>query len=572
MERRTYDEEATASASRRSVTGESMSRVRGLAWLIAGVITGIATSTAAVTLVIGGARPAGGELGAPRFVEEANAAGIVHRYDGGFPFFVGGGVAVFDCDDDGMPDVYLAGGENEAALYRNVSAAASALRFERVSSAETDLVDVAGVYPIDVDSDGQTDLAVLRVGENVMLRGTGGCRFEPANDEWGIDGGNLWTAAFSAKWEGSASLPTLAFGNYAGLDETRRRAVGCSDNSLVRPAGAVYAAPIPLAPGYCTLSILFSDWDRSGRVDLRMTNDRHYYTGGEEQLWRVAAGETPRRYTEEEGWQPMQIWGMGIASQDLTGDGLPEVFLTSQGDNRLQTLSVGPGRPEYQDIAFERAATAHRPFTGGDVLPSTAWHAEFEDVNNDGLMDLFVSKGNVDSMTEYAANDPSNLLLGRSDGTFVEGAEDAGIVSFARGRGAAVVDLNLDGLLDIVEVNRRAGVKLWRNVGAGTGDAPVPMGEWLALRLRQSGPNGDAIGSWIEVRTEAATIEHEVTIGGGHAGGQLGWQHFGLGAARAAEVRVTWPDGTRGSWQPVASGGFYTVAPGESPVPFVPAG
>ena len=94
-------------------------------------------------------------------------------------------------------------------------------------------------------------------------------------------------------------------------------------------------------PGYCTLSILFSDWQRTGRRDLRMTNDRHYYRDGTEQLWRMAPGEVPRPYTEAEGWRPLQIWGMGIASQDLTGDGRPEVFLTSQGDNKLQTLADG---------------------------------------------------------------------------------------------------------------------------------------------------------------------------------------------------------------------------------------
>ncbi len=88
---------------------------------------------------------------------------------------------------------------------------------------------------------------------------------------------------------------------------------------------------------------------------------------------------------------------MGIASEDLTGDGYPEVYLTSQGDNKLQTLADGPAQPTYEDIALELGATAHRPFTGGDVLPSTAWHAEFADVNNDGFLDLFVAKGNVEA-------------------------------------------------------------------------------------------------------------------------------------------------------------------------------
>ena len=150
------------------------------------------------------------------------------------------------------------------------------------------------------------------------------------------------------------------------------------------PGGDAYAPAVALTPGYCTLSMLFSDWSRTGRRDLRMTNDRQYYRDGSDQLWRIEADEAPRLYTEADGWRPLQVWGMGIASEDVTGDGYPDVFLTSQGDNKLQTLAAGPDRPDYEDIALERGATAHRPFTGGDVLPSTAWHDEFADVNNDG--------------------------------------------------------------------------------------------------------------------------------------------------------------------------------------------
>ena len=189
-----------------------------------------------------------------------------------------------------------------------------------------------------------------------------------------------------------------------------------------------------------------------------MANDRNYYRDGEEQLWRVVPGEAPRLYTQADGWNPLQIWGMGIASQDLTGDGYPEVFITSQGDNKLQTLADGTAQPTYQDIALKRGVTAQRPFVGGDVLPSTAWHPEFEDVNNDGYVDLFVTKGNVEAEPDYATRDPNDLLLGQPNGTFVEGAEAAGIVSFNRARGAALVDLNLDGLLDLVVVNRQANV------------------------------------------------------------------------------------------------------------------
>ena len=330
-----------------------------------------------------------------------------------------------------------------------------------------------------------------------MLRGLGDCRFEPANEQLGIDGGDAWTAAFSATWEGTNTLPTLAFGNYLVPDTTE-----CDDSQLVRPAAAgdVYAAPEPLTPGYCTLSVLFSDWSRSGRRDLRVTNDRHYYLDGEDQMWRIEPGQPPRSYTEADGWQPLHLWGMGIASRDLTGDGYPEVFITSQGDNKLQTLADGPEHPTYEDVALARGVTAQRPAVGGDVLPSTAWHPEFEDVNNDGFVDLFVTKGNVEAQVDYASRDPSDLFLGRADGTFAQATEDAGIVSFERARGAAVVDLNLDGMLDLVVVNRREPVKVWRNVGRGDADRAVSTGHWLAVRLEQPAPNVDAVGAWLEVR------------------------------------------------------------------------
>jgi hypothetical protein len=516
-------------------------------------------------------------LSPPHFIEEATAAGIDHRYAGDFPFVVGGGVAVFDCNGDGRQEIYLAGGADPAALYRNDSPIGGELRFSRIPDPVTDLTDVTGAYPLDIDGDGLTDLAVLRVGPNVVLRGLGNCAFAPANAEWGLDGGNVRTTAFSATWEASATWPTIAFGSYLN-DASEDLDRLCYDNELVRPNAAQdgFAPGVPLTPSWCALSMLFSDWDHSGRRDLRVSNDRHYYRelgDGEEQLWRIAAGEPPRLWTHAEGWQSVRIWGMGIASQDLTGDGLPEIYLTSQGDNKLQTLAGGSAAPRYADIAVERGVAGTHPFAGDVDLLSTAWHDEFEDVNNDGLMDLFVSKGNVDELPDYAIQDPSNLFIGQSDGTFTEGAEAAGIVTFSRARGAALADLNLDGLLDLIVVNRRENVKLWRSVGSGTAEAPAPMGNWLALDLREAGPNRDAIGAWLEVQVGGRTTWREVTVGGGHAGGQLGWIHIGLGAASEADVTVHWPDGEAGPTMTVDANRFYDVERGATEAnPWTPGG
>ncbi|MDP2293343.1 MAG: CRTAC1 family protein [Actinomycetota bacterium] len=495
---------------------------------------------------------------APHFVDESTSAGIEHTYTGDFEFFVGGGVATFDCDADGLDELYFAGGAEPAALYRNDSPIGGALQFTEHPSPVTDLTEVTGAYPLDIDSDGLVDLAVLRRGGNVLLRGLGDCEFEDAGEALGIPAGDDWTVAFSATWEADNALPTLAFGSYLVPDSFT-----CGDSRLLRPAtaGDGYADPVALTPGHCTLSVLFSDWSRTGRRDLRVANDRHYYRDGEEQLWQMTPGEAPRTYTADDGWRPLQIWGMGIASHDLTGDGRPEVYITSQGDNKLQSLDDAQG-PAYHDIAVERGVNAQRPFIGGDILPSTAWHPEFDDVNNDGFVDLFVSKGNVEAQVDGASKDPSNLLLGTADGTFVEGAEAAGIVNYARARGAALVDLNRDGLLDLVVVNRRENVSLWRNVGAGNATQPEPMGHWLSVRLQQPAPNVDAIGAWLELRVDGRVEAREVTVGGGHAGGSLGDVHLGLGGADAAELRVQWPDGEFGPWMTIDADQHVTIERG----------
>jgi hypothetical protein len=536
--------------------------------VVAVVVVAAAIAAAGIGYVIsrGGSATPTAALGAPHFVDETATAGIDQVYDGaGTTFAVGGGVAVFDCNGDGKPDIYAGGGSNPAALYRNDGPVGGALKFTRINDPVTDLTNVIGAYPLDIDGDGNVDLAVLRVGGAELLHGLGGCRFEPAPAAWSFADPNAWTTSFSAKWEGSAKLPTLAIGHYLRLDASGAMTMDCADNALYRPApdGTGYGTPTVLTPGYCSLSMLFSDWDRSGRVDLRVSNDRNYYgTVGDDQLWRVATGQPPRLYTDADGWVPMQVFGMGIASYDLNADGYPEVFVTSQGDNKLQTLTSGPGQPTYRDIALKRGVAAAQPAVGGDVLPSTAWHPEFQDVNNDGFIDLFISKGNVDVQPGYAQKDPNDLFLGQPDGTFKEGADAAGILDYAKGRGAALADFNLDGMLDLVEVNYHTGVKVWRNVGSGGASKPAQMGNWLAIQPSQPGPNRDAIGAWIEVKVGDTTLTRELTIGGGHAGGQLGPSHFGLGPAADAQVRIQWPDGEIGPWIRVTANQFVSIERG----------
>ncbi|NND91527.1 MAG: CRTAC1 family protein [Granulosicoccus sp.] len=491
----------------------------------------------------------------PVLIEEAQAAGIQHRYAGPWEYFVGGGVSTFDCNQDRLPDIYLAGGQAEAGLFINRSRTAGPLQFERSADTTLSLERVTGSYPLDIDNDGFQDLVILRVGENLLFRGGPDCRFSPANLSWNFDGGNAWSTAFSASFEADRHFPTLAIGNYVDRSAPGSPWGTCRANELHRPADTTerstvppdYSDPLPLSPGYCALSMLFTDWNKSGVDALRITNDRQYYRGGQEQLWQLDGGRYPRLFGSAEGWQPLVIWGMGIAEADLDADGYPEYALTSMGDTKLQVLDVRQAieenRPSYEDMAWNRGATAHRPYTGDDLKPSTGWHAQFEDMNNDALLDLFITKGNVESMNDFARFDPDNLLLGTFDGSFSEQGLQSGVALNRRGRGASITDFNADGLLDIVVVNRGDNVSLFRNAGMAGPEGPRPGGNWLKIALVQNGANRNAIGARLSVKTGNHVQTRRLQVGGGHASGSAGFVHIGLGVGERATVRVQWPDG-----------------------------
>jgi enediyne biosynthesis protein E4 len=128
-------------------------------------------------------------------------------------------------------------------------------------------------------------------------------------------------------------------------------------------------------------------------------------------------------------------------------------------------------------------------------------------------------------------------LLQSPDGKFTEEADKAGVASTFTTRGAAVVDFNNDGLLDLVVVNRNDKAQLWRNTSTN-------LGHWLQIKLEQPATNRDAIGAWIEVKHGDKMMRREITSGGGHASGENGWWHFGLGdTTQSARHLARWHSG-----------------------------
>ena len=438
----------------------------------------------------------------PVFHEEAAAAGLNSVYDGPWEFFVGGGGAALDCDGSGFPSVFLAGGlgpPSSSSINRSQAARCGSRR-SRSTSAPIPSCSRMSSAPIQSRAHRRQ-----RPWASCSCCGSDGISCSKAaptapcvgqQKEWNFDGDQGWTTSFAAIWEKGEKFPTFAVGHYVDRDAPGSPWGTCQDNSLFRPQPGDkpdYSVRTPLAPGYCALSMLFTDWNRSGTPSLRVSNDRQYYRGGEEQMWRIVPGATPRLYGPADGWRHVTIFGMGIAEGDIDGSGYPQYALTSMGDIKLQKLDRDESDgalPVYHDIAGDMGATAHFPYTGGDKRPSTSWHAEFADFNNASLLDLFIAKGNLSEMPDFAAFDPNNLLLGQWNGKFAEAGDLAGIALNRIGRGALIDDFNLDGKVDILVINRTQPATLFRNLGADDGAGGVrPMGNWSEIRLIEPNPN-----------------------------------------------------------------------------------
>jgi hypothetical protein len=509
-----------------------------------------------IALVAAGfAHPAAAQdtVAVPSFVEETAGAGIDSVNAREWEYMAGGGVATIDIKHEGFPDIMLAGGDRPPSSIAT-PARRRRLHFETQKATSSWMGD--GRHPL--TSMATASLSVLlRVGENVVMRGIGNCRFVRANESWGFDGGDAWSTAFAATWERGADWPTLAVGNYIDLRQDMSPWGSCTDNWLHRPqvvdgkTQRQFAAPLALKPSFCALSMLFTDWNRSGTPSLRVSNDREYYEAA-----RSSSGISIRARPHPIPRAKVEILahlGHGHRRLRPRFRRLPGILPHQHGRQQAADARQRPaGPPRIQGRGLCQGRHGASPLHGRrlEAQHGVAYAVRRRQQRWPGG---FVHRqGQCGEDADFAAKDPNNLLLQGADGKFREAGDKAGVASFAISRGAALADFNLDGLLDLVVVNRWENAQVWRNTSRNAG-------RWIEIRLKQPGVNRDAIGAWLEVKRGSAVMRREMTSGGGHAGGQLGWIHFGLGNSEGAEIRVKWPDGEWSPTYPVSANRFVIV-------------
>ena len=499
----------------------------------------------------------------PQAFEDVTAAAGMDFIHNAYPdelLEIGGGVVVLDFNGDGLQDVFLANSFGPNALYRNDG-----------DGVLTDVARQAGVddpagrgnggCAADYDNDGLKDLYVTNYGPSRLFRGgwdtfsdvTGpaGLR-EPAGrvyrstgcawgdydrdghldlvvtrhlHEWSPD--MMKTGEFDAGAGGLALYRNNGDGTFTDVTGTLGDESRTESAAYAGPSSKVFAAGFQPA---------WVDFDNDGDLDLYTVNDMGEQLQanvlwrndgpGENGGWRFTDVSQPSR-------ADVPMYGMGLAVGDYNLDGSLDLFITDIGDNVLLT-SAGDGM-----VFSERAREAGAAKGVIERKLRVSWGAVAFDYDNDGDEDIYAVSGFLrgDPLPINPREQPNLLLRNRGDGAFADvslgsGSEDAGV-----GRGAAYLDVDNDGCLDLVTTAYGGPARLLKGVCQ-------PDNGWLAIRLVGTSGNRDGVGSRITVTAAGKTQLREIAAGSSSMGQNTLVAHFGLGAAAEAEsVTVRWPGG-----------------------------
>lgn len=495
------------------------------------------------------------------------------------------GVALIDYDGDGFLDVYLIGGAAIPSLKKETPAYWNRLFHNNRDGTFTDVTEKAGLAGAgygsgvavgDYDNDGWPDIFLANVTGNQLFHNNGDGTFTEVTAKAGLAGGRLdgkkmWSVGAGWFDYNNDGLLDLFVVNYCKWEVNKDPYCKVKEgvrgfchpnlyqplhNTLYRNNGDGTFTDVSIETGIAQhfgkgMSVTFADYDGDGYLDAFVANDTT-----QNFLFHNLGGKKFQEVGVAAGvaFAPdgAALSGMGADFRDVNNDGLPDIWHTAVEREEFP-LFINHNRGDFVDLTVASGLARTADMSG--------WGNGIFDFDNDGWKDLFVARSNVmDNINELNSArrypEPNTIFRNLGRGKFQDVSATAGpdFLQEAAHRGVAFGDLDNDGRVDMIVTVLNGPVKYLHNI-------TDPKNHWILLKLVGRKSNRMGLGAQVRLVTEDGAVQwNEATTAVGYAASSDPRVHFGLGSnQKIKEIEIRWPSGIKQVLADVKSDQILTV-------------
>lgn len=496
------------------------------------------------------------------FTDVSKGAGINHQfkpYQGTF----GGGAAVFDLNNDGFEDVFVAGGMADDKLYLN-NKNGTFTDIYATSGLKTKIKYVTqGAVCSDVNKDGFVDIFITTIttnnpknlvprAPNLLFLNNGNNTFKDATKEYGLDKFLTFSTGATFGDINNDGYPDLFVGNYF---KEYKGELNIMNDAMIVGSGQMANSLLFINKkgkhfdevtedykinfnGFC-FGGTFTDYDNDGDLDLIVTND-FGYKATPNLLYENIDGDYFKDVSKGKNMK-LPINGMGVTVGDYNNDGWLDYFFTNIRTNQFM-INKGADSPFFNNSMKIGTKFSFSSDSLGRYLP-VSWGCNFADFDNDGDLDLFVSCGCLNPGVEPNPD----FYFEDSNGHYINKAKEKGLLNRWIGRGSVVFDYDNDGDLDLLVVGQKPvsnmpevdmPTVLYRNDSV--------KGHWLKVALKGTDGDTRGLGAKVTIVAGKQRMMREIDCGSSHESQNSTIAHFGLGnITKVDSIIVTWVGGKK---------------------------